>query len=188
MGYTVVHPAGMTKDSEFREYVRLLSQTGVDIGRVPRVSEPGTDRRWLYVWDSEARAEGFAKELKKRTRIDWKVNEVNAPSSEGPLGPLLVQLARQADGLTLALHPLGRALIHSAFPGAASAATSIFIEAETWDDFRRTRGGLRGLIPAILPNLAGLPPEDLDSLGFTVIDADSDETLISKPPASLAHQ
>jgi hypothetical protein len=186
MRYTVVHPEGMTKDSEFQEYLRLLRQRGVDIGRVPRVAEPGTDRRWLYVWESVDEAQGFAKELKKRTRIDWKVKPVAAPASEGPMGPLLVQLARQPDGLTFALHPLSRALLQSAFPEAASAATNVFIKVETWDDFRRTRGGLRELIPEILPSLTGLSPEDLASLGFNVIDVDTGATLVSEPPASLS--
>jgi hypothetical protein len=187
MGYTVVHPAGMTKDSEFQEYLRLLRQSGVDIGRVPRVAEPGTDRRWLYVWDSEDEAQSFAKELKKRTRIDWKVIPVSVPASEGPMGPLLVQLARQPDGLTFALHPLSRALLCSAFPEAASAATNIFINVETWDDFRRTKGGLKALVLEILPSLTGLLPDDIASLGFNVIDVDTGETLVSEPPASLSH-
>jgi hypothetical protein len=66
MGFTVTHQAG-TKDVEFDAYGRLLQQKGVDLAKLNRVPEPGTSRRWLYVWNVEADAQVFADELKKRT-------------------------------------------------------------------------------------------------------------------------
>src|SRR5438552_15727012 len=110
MGFTVTHQGG-AKDAEFQAYARLLRQRGADLGKLPRVPEPGTNRRWLYVWNTRAEAQAFAEELRERTGDPaWQVAEVNGPASEGPLSRLLIQLARQADGLTFALHPPSRAL------------------------------------------------------------------------------
>ncbi len=66
MGYTVTHRGG-TKDVDFEEYARLLRQRGADLARLRRVPEPGTGRRWLHVWGSEAEAKAFADELNERT-------------------------------------------------------------------------------------------------------------------------
>ena len=59
MGFTVTHQGG-TKDVEFEAYARLLRQKGVDLAKLNRVPEPGTGRRWLYVWNVEADAQAFA--------------------------------------------------------------------------------------------------------------------------------
>jgi hypothetical protein len=97
MALTVSRKNGCAKDAEFEPYVRLLRQQGVDIGRSPRVPEPGTRRRWLYVWDSKRKAQAFADELIKRTRDNaWVVVDVDANPSEGPLGPIIVQVGRRA--------------------------------------------------------------------------------------------
>jgi hypothetical protein len=98
MAFTVSRNDGATKDAEFEAYARLLRQQGVDLGKLPRASEPGTRRRWLYVWDSRDKAQAFADELKKRTSDNaWVVVEVAAPPSQGPLGPIIVQVGRRAD-------------------------------------------------------------------------------------------
>ena len=187
MGYTVNHSDGMVKDSEFQAYARLLRQSGVDLGNVPRVPEPGTDRRWLYVWKTEEEARAFAKELKKRTGQTWVVQPVNAEASEGPLGPLMVQLVRQGDGLTFGLHALSRAMIRSAIPTAVSATTSVFIDTQTWYDFQNIKGGLNELAEQILPSLTGLTGEEIKDLGYVILDADTEETLASVPPRALVH-
>ena len=67
MGFTV-HHVGPAKDAEYRDYERTLRQQGVDLGHVPRVPDPDTRQRWLCVWDTQDKAEAFAKELTKRTR------------------------------------------------------------------------------------------------------------------------
>jgi hypothetical protein len=80
----------------------------------------------LYVWDSEEKARAFADKLNKRTRDDaWRVIKVDAPPSKGPMGPLIVQVGRRANGLVFALHPLSRAMIQSAFPDANGSAATI---------------------------------------------------------------
>src|SRR4051794_7497776 len=153
MGFTVTRPGG-TRDAEFQDYARLLRQRGVDLGSLPRVRDPITDRRWLYVWDTRAEAQAFADELKERmSDPGWEVVEVNGPASEGPLGPVVIQMVRQADGLTFGLHPLSRALIRSAFPRAVNATTYATIDTPTWYDFKKTRGGLADLVREIAPGL-----------------------------------
>jgi hypothetical protein len=187
MGFTVKRPGG-TSDSEFQAYARLLRQQGVNLGHAPRVWGPGGERRWLYVWDSRDKAQAFADELKERTdEPAWEVVEVNGPPSEGPLGPIVIQLVRQADGLTFALHPLSRALIRSAFPEALSPTTYATIDTQTWSDYQKTKGGLAALVRKIAPNLTDLDSDQLADLGYSVVDADSDQTLFSQPPAVPAH-
>jgi hypothetical protein len=185
MGFTVTHEGG-TKDAEFQAYVRLLRQSGVDLGKLPRVPEPGTGRRWLYVWKTAEDAGKFAAELRRRTGDDgWEVVPSNTSTSEGPLGPILIQLARRADGLLFALPPLSRAVIHSAFPDAAPAATTAFIDTQQWSDFLRTRGGLPELVQQLAPSLTGLSSDRLEELGYAVVDTTTDETLVSVPPAHV---
>jgi hypothetical protein len=83
MAFTVSRTDGGTKDAEFEAYARLLRQQGVDLGKLPRAQEPGTGRRWLYVWQNQENAEAFANELRTRTRDNhWAVVEVGAPPIE----------------------------------------------------------------------------------------------------------
>jgi hypothetical protein len=183
MGFTVTRPDGTT-DAAFQAYARLLRQMGKDLGRLPRVPEPGTGRRWLYAWSTKEEAQAFADALRQRTHDpSWEVVRVQAPASEGPLGPAVIQLVRQADGLTFGLHPLSRATIRSAFPQTINPATSVTIDTPTWQDFRRTRGDLAELVREIAPSLTGLSREQLAALGYAVVDADTDKTLVSVPPA-----
>src|SRR5262249_9730048 len=135
MGFTVTRPAG-AKDAEFQEYMRLLLQQDVDLTNAPRMLEPNTGRRWVHVWDSEEGAKTFAKELKKRTDKAWYVEKVQEPS-RGPLGPIMVQLRRQATGLVFGLHPLSQALVESLYPDAFGS-TTVFIDAQRWQDFQKS--------------------------------------------------
>ena len=54
---------GLNTDREYQAYVDLLQDIGIDIADVPRIPEPGTTNRWLYVWQSKPLAERFAREL-----------------------------------------------------------------------------------------------------------------------------
>src|SRR6476646_7355493 len=101
MGFIVAHDGGTT-DREYQAYVRLLSrqllQRGVSLDILPRVREEGTDKAWLYVWDTRAEASDFAEELKKQTKDpDWLVKAVKASPSLGPLRPLEINVGRQGD-------------------------------------------------------------------------------------------
>jgi len=187
MGFTVTRPVG-TKDAEFEAYARLLRQQGKDLGNLPRVPDPeNPTRRWVYVWNTQDEAQHFADELKEQTGdADWRVEPTTAPPSNGPFGPVLIQLARRSDGLAFALHPLSLAMIRKAFPDATPGTSNAFINTRTWDDFRTTHGGLNDLVEEIIPSLTGLGMEQLTDLGYAVIDADTDRSWVYVAPAAAA--
>ena len=186
MAFTVTRNDGCTKDAEYEAYARLLRQQGVDLGKLPRAPEPGTRNRWLYVWDSAEKAQAFADELQKRTRDSaWLVVEVAAPPSEGPMGPIIVQVGRRATGLVFGLHPLSRAMIQSAFPDAKGMANTISINFETSQDFLTTHGGIKNLAREVVPTLTGLKLEELEMLGYALIEEDTDRTLVFVSPGDL---
>ncbi len=187
MGYTVAKRGG-TKNGEFEAYARLLRQQGKDLGKLPRVPEPNANARrsWLHVWNDSEDAQAFAKELRKRTGDDaWEVVPVTVQPSEGPLGPILIQQARRGDGISFSLHILSHWLIRSAFPHAVGVSRVGF-EPETWRDFYRVHGGLRTVVRQVAPSLTGLTLEQLETLGYAVIDDEDFETILYQPPAELA--
>ena len=181
MGFVVYHPGGNT-NAEFEAYVRLLRQRGVDIGKLPRVPDPETGQRWLYVWDTQEKADAFAAELKKRTASkNWVVRSSQARPTQGPVGPILIQLARRADGLSFELHPLSQAMIGSIFPHAIGATNTIFVDARKWSEFLKVHDFAR-LVRDVIPTLTGLPLGQIDELGYWVVDSDSDETVLKFDP------
>jgi hypothetical protein len=184
MGFTVTRPVG-THDAEFEAYARLLRQQGKDLANLPRVPDPANPRRrWVYVWNTQEEAQQFADELKQQTGDNgWRVEATAAPPSNGPFGPVLIQLARRSDGLAFALHPLSSAMIQEAFPGSTPGATNAFINTQTWNEFLKTHGNLSDLVEEIAPSLTGLTMEQLTDLGYAVIDADNDRTWVYVPPA-----
>ena len=185
MAFTVNRNDGMTKDAEFEVYARLLRQQGVDLGKLPRAPEPGTRRRWLYVWNSQQKAQAFADELRKRTGDAWSVVEVTAPPSEGPMGPIIIQVGRRSTGLVFGLHPLSRTMIQSAFPTAKGTAITVSINFETLQDFLATHGSIENLAREVVPTLTGLKLQDLEKLGYALIEDDTDRTLVFAPPGDL---
>jgi len=186
MAFTVNRNDGMTKNAEFEEYARLLRQQGVDLGRLSRVPEPGTRRRWLYVWGSREDANAFAEKLKERTHDNaWDVIEVAAPASEGPMGPIIVQVGRRADGLAFGLHPISRAMIQSAYANARGTATTVSINFETLHDFQTTHGSIADLAREVVPTLTGLNEQELENLGYALIEDDTGRTLVFVPPGDL---
>lgn len=186
MAFTVSRNDAGTKDAEFEAYARLLRQRGVDLGKLHRAPEPGTGRRWLYVWDSQDKAQDFADELKRRTRDNaWVVIPVDAPPSEGPMGPIIVQVGRRASGLVFGLHPLSRAMIQSALPGAKGTATTVSINFDTFHDFLTTHGSIADLAREVVPTLTGLQLQELEKLGYALIEEDTDRTLVFVRPGDL---
>jgi hypothetical protein len=186
VAFTVNRNDGMTKDAEFETYTRLLRQQGVDLGKSRRAPEPGAGRRWLYVWDSLEQAKAFAEELKRRTRDDaWAVFEVAATPSEGPMGPIIVQVGRRANGLAFGLHPSSRAMIQSAFPDAKGTVATVSINFETFQDFLTTHGSVVDLAREVVPTLTGLKLQELEKLGYALIEDDTDRTLVFVRPGDL---
>jgi len=183
MGFTVTRPVG-TKDAEFEAYVRLLRQQGKNLGNLPRVPDPEDPRRrWVHFWSTREEAQQFVDDLQARTGENgWRVEPTTVPPSNGPFGPVFLQLARRSDGLVLALHPLSRGLIQEAFPGTTPAATDVFSDTQTWSDFVKAQGSLSDLVKQLVPCLTGLNMEQLTELGYAVIDADDDRTWVYLPP------
>lgn len=186
MGYTVTRPVGTT-NAEFESYVRLLRQQGKNLANLPRVPDPENPRRhWVYVWNTPEEAQQFADELREQTGDSgWFVETTAAPPSNGPFGPVLIQLARRSDGLVFALHPLSRAMIAETFPGSAPGVTNAFIDTHTWNDFAKAQGSLDDLVEEVVPSLTGLSTDQLTDLGYAVIDADNDRTWVYVPPAGV---
>lgn len=188
MPFTVIRNDTEAKDAEFEAYVRLLRQQGADLGNLPRAPEPGTRRRWVRVWECRAQAEAFAEQLNENTQEKaWGVVEVAAPASEGPLGPLLVQVGRRSTGLVFGLHPLSRAMIQSVFPGVKGMAATVAVHFETLQDFLTTHGSIGELAREVVPTLTGLKLHDLEQLGYALIEDDSHRTLVFVPPGDLVH-
>jgi hypothetical protein len=184
MGFTVSHPNG-TKDAEFPYYIRLMRKRRMDLGKLRRVPEPGTYRRWLPVWETRAEANAFAEELRKQMGdAAWSVIEVKTPGSEGPLGPLLVQLSRRPDELIFGLHSLGLVLIQSAYPKTV-LISYVILDAATWDHFQKTQGEFKDLAHHAVLALTGLKEDQLEELGYVVIDDTSEETVAFVPPGQL---
>ncbi len=182
MAFAINRTGGVT-DADLLACARLLRQKGADLGRLPRVPDTA-DGRWLPAWPTRAEAQAFADELAEQSGTPgWGAVETAADPVEGPLGPLVIQMAREAEGLTFAVHPLSRALVRSAFPEAVSATTYATIDPPAWEEFRRTKGGLAELVRQLIPALTGLDAEDADSLGFVAVDADTGATVAVAPPA-----
>jgi hypothetical protein len=90
------------------------------------------------VWDTKAKVRAFAQQLQRRTgKPAWEVVGVNGPPREGPLGPVLIQLARRGDELIFALEFLSRVMIQSALPQVFRGDT-VSIETQAWYDYRTT--------------------------------------------------
>ena len=184
MAFTVTGPPG-TRDVEFEHYLRLLRHRGVDLGKAPRVPDPTARRRWLYAWDAEAPARDFAAEVTEAVGDgEWRVVPTNVPASDGPFGPLILQLNRQPSGLRFSLHPLSLALLSSAHP-RAFGPTRIFLDVEKWDEFQSTHGDFAALVGLLAPCLTGLTAEQLAELGYTVIDDHTQDTVLLVPPSAV---
>jgi hypothetical protein len=116
--FTVTKPGG-TRDYEFEAYTRLLQESGVDVANVPRVPEPETQRRWLYTWTRKEEAEGFANELRHRTRDgSWHVHQFEIKEeARGPVAPLdIYEVHENEREFKYYLGPASRERVVRAFP------------------------------------------------------------------------
>jgi len=142
--FTVTKPGG-TKDYEFEEFTRLLEEIGVDVAKAPRVPEPGTGRRWLYTWRRKEEAEGFARELKMRTRdYSWHVHQFKTEDeSRGPVAPLDIYQVRtgEGQGYMYYLTPASMERIIRAYPNAKLYPSAIISE-EDLETIRRQHGNI----------------------------------------------
>lgn len=184
MAFTVTRTGA--GEADFEAYARLLRQQGADLAHLPRVPDPeAPDRRWGAAWSAEPDARRFADELAATTGAAWQVLPTDATPTLGPLGPLLFQLARRADGLTFALHPLSRAVIGDGFADAVPRATSVFLDPHAWADFQRAHGGLSELVAELAPVLTGQSAEQLAEWGYALLDADTGRAWVRVPPVGV---
>ncbi len=181
MAFTVTRPGG-TKDREFAGYARLLEQRNIDLTWTRRTPEPGTENRWLYVWGDQEAAEAFARELRKVTRDKaWFVSEVAKEQvSEGPLGPVEIDVGCQTSGCTYMLHPRSLGFLKKKFPDARTVpsvflGTNVQIGRE--EQFQNT---VWDQVATLLTGLTGTQLEELG--GYSIYDPANDRVL-RKPPA-----
>lgn len=186
MGFTVTRQGG-TQDIEFEEYAILLRQRGLDLSKLQRVPEPTTGRRWLPVWNTKAEAQAFADELKERTEDSaWEVVRVNGRQSEGPLGPIEIQVARGIDGWAFALHPLSRLMLQQLFPGSCRR-DSVSILTETRKDFQFTQQDVAELAEQVAIILTGLNLETITETfgGYMVYDPVAKREVVASVPVHV---
>jgi hypothetical protein len=108
-------------------------------------------------------------------------NEIIRHDKKARLRPLFSEEGEHS--ISLGLHPLSRALIRSAIPRAVASTTYATIGTPTWYEFQNAKGGLEELVREIAP---GLTRAQLGALGYSVVDADANQTLVSVPPAVAA--
>jgi hypothetical protein len=182
MPYTVVNPNG-AKSEAYQLYSRMLRKQKVDLGKAPRTLEPGTCRRYLYIWDDREKAQLFAKEMKKRSGDrEWEVRQVKTPVSEGPLGPIFIDVTSQSNGWHFSLHLLSQALLNSAYPQWLGP-TSIFMDIPTWNEFQKKRGDLSVLAEQMATTLTGLDAVQLRAVGYVLCDVEKDQDLVFVAPS-----
>jgi hypothetical protein len=181
MAFTVTRPGG-TKDRDFAAYARLLEKHNIDLTRTPRTPEPGTESRWLYVWDDRAAADAFARELRKATKDKaWLVHAVAEDQvSEGPLGPVEIDVGCQSDGCTYMLHPTSLGLLKKKFPRARTVR-SVFLGTDTHVAAQEQFGDDVWDQVAIL--LTGLSRSQLDELGGYIVYDPTNDRVLRKPTA-----
>jgi hypothetical protein len=180
MAFTVIRPGGTT-DFDIAPYALLLEKRDIDLTQAPRTPEPKTENRWLYVWKDWDEAETFARELRKRSKDKtWQVQEVPAERvSEGPLGPVQIDVGCQSDGCTYVLSFLARLLLKKRFPHT-HMIPNIFIGKDVRSDKQEQFADAVWDHVAVL--LTGLSLAQLDELGgYSVFDTDS-YRLLRKPP------
>lgn len=185
MPYTVAYEDAGIKRHEFDGYVRLLEKRGIDWTNIPRVQEPGTTNRWLYVWTDRHDADAFCADLRAETRDKkWVVRELPADTepSPGPLTPVVILMRRHSQGAEFTLHPQSRMLVKRRFPDARPVA-SVSIESTTMQDFEQQHGPIWEHIALVLTGLSTAQLAELG--GYEVVDVHREQT-VNKTP--LAHR
>jgi hypothetical protein len=164
--YTVKQHAPNT-DREYQAYVDLLQDIGIDITDVPRIPEPETSNRWLYVWQSKPLAERFARELGARLRnSSWFVHEFEVPEDEqssqrGPLAPLKIVSIPTSEGTEFRLEPASQERILMHFPNAHPAGKVTF-PVQVRADYEIQHGPVWDQVIKVL---TGIPEEAIAGLG-----------------------
>ncbi len=76
-------------------------------------------------------------------------------------------------------------MIRDRFPQAAPSPANLSIDRETYTNFLKTQGGFGDLARDAALVLSGLDAEQLEQLGYAVIDDATGETPVFVPPAEV---
>ncbi len=160
--FAVMKPGG-TKNHEFDAYKALLEEIGIDLSDVPRVREPGTARRWLYVWRDRAAAQAFLRELAARTRDSaWTTGEFDVQAeASGPLAPLDVIAEPVGDGTVYRLSTASQERVTRRFPDARLAGET-FVTSPKHPERKDCRGADWDEVITVL---SGLSVQQVEELG-----------------------
>lgn len=190
MAYTVRKPSPNT-DREFRAYIDLLQDIGIDIADAPRTPEPGTSHRWLYVWTNKRLAERFARELGWRLRDpSWFVDEFEIPADHlpeeerGPLAPLTILSIATSEGTEFRLEPASQERILTHFPNARPSGQVTFPE-QVREDFEQQHGPVWNQVIILL---TGISEEAIARLGGVRIVDDEDGQILYEQMSSAEPQ
>ena len=178
-----VRKQGPSSDREFQAYVELLEDIGIDIADVPRVPQPGTTDRWLYVWQSKPLAERFAREIRARLRDSaWFVHELDLsePAQRGPIAPLTILSIPTSEGTEFRLEPTSQERILTHFPNARPAGKVAF-PAQVRADYERQHGPVWDQVIALL---TGIPEDAVTHLGGIRIATPEGQTLHERVPVA----
>ena len=189
--YTVLKPLAI-REREYQAYTGLLEGIGIDINDVPRIAEPSTKNRWLYVWSDRNRADLFARELQRQTEDrSWTIHEIDLPVEEhGPLAPLVIMAIESPDGTKFRVVPESQQRVMRCFPNARLKGEKfysekdrvLFFSTETRGDYERQHGPIWSQVAI---QLLGIPLESIARLGgFRVVTPEGEilhEDLVDSP-------
>jgi hypothetical protein len=188
IAYTVRKP-GPNTDREFRAYIDLLQDIGIDIADVPRTPEPGASNRWLYVWTNKRLAERFAGELGSRLRDpSWFVHEFELAADDlsnerrGPLAPLTILSIPTNEGTEFRLEPASQERILKHFPNARPSQGHVTFPVQDREDFERQHGPVWDQVIILL---TGVPEEAIARLGgVRIVDDEDGQVLYERLPSA----
>jgi hypothetical protein len=174
----------------------LLEEIGIDLTNVPRVLEPGTTNRWLYVWKSKPEAERFARELGVRLRDpSWSVHGFELPREEfGPLAPLTILSIPVNNGTVFRLEGNSQARIMQHYPnarllgevvqrGGVVQPGGVVFPHDVREDFEGQHGPVWDQVIILL---TGVPEEAIDRLGGIRIVTLNGEVLYERLPSGVS--
>jgi hypothetical protein len=187
--FTEVHADGVIEDSEDREYESLLNRhllkKNMNLAQVPRVEQPGTGARWLYVWPEEREARDFAARLNKQTKTSaWIIRPLpeGTRPSIGPLRPVEIQVSYHRSRYVFALAPWSYLAIQGLFPGSCQMRT-VTVSSGGEVDVPTGGDGLREIARPVLLLLTGLTEERLGVFNeFIVMDPVNRRVFLSPTP------
>jgi hypothetical protein len=189
--FTVVHADGAIEDSEDREYETFLNRVflkkDIKLAEVPRVEQPGTGARWLYVWPDEREARDFAALLNKQLKTThWVVRPLpeGTRTSIGPLRPITIDVNNQGVRYVFGLDTWSYRAIQGLFPGSC-LMRAVAMSTGTTASVPTDADALRAIVRPTLLLLTGLNEEQLSVFDEFVVRDPVEEREILPPTPIL---